>query len=166
MKIAAARPLSTARIIFGFIIAPAVPAAILAFWTFFDGVDNGSYLRTVAMFALYGGYPAAVIFGVPALLVLRRCLSPRFVYALAVGGLVACAPWFLMFLLGDAADYASIDGRPTVLEGERTLFGWFEALKFLGLVFALGAAGGTVFWLVAVGGHAGRSRKANVGKVA
>ena len=138
------------RIALAFLIAPLVPAAVAPIATIFDGLPNGSYLRTVALFALFGAYPATIIFGVPALLILRRRLKPRFVYVALAGGFVAAAPWLLLVLFGPNPDAASTGTQVTVQAGHKTLWGWIEDLRMVGGIFLLGLIGGVAFWLVAV----------------
>ena len=138
------------RIALAFFIAPLVPAAVASIATIFDGLPNGSYPKTVALFALFGAYPAPIIFGVPAFLFLRRRLKPRFVYVVLAGGFVAAAPWLLLVLLGPNPDTASIGTHLTVQAGHKTLWGWIEDLRMVGGVFLLGLIGGVAFWLVAV----------------
>lgn len=133
-----------------FIGAPLLPAAIVSTYTLFDGIPNGSYLKTVVLFALFGGYPAALVFGVPALLILRRWLEPKFLYIVVAGGLVAAAPWLLLVLFGSNPDFASIGTHVTVQGGQKTAWGWIEGFKMVGGVFLLGLVGGVAFWLLAV----------------
>jgi len=127
-----------------------VPAALASITTIFDGLPNGSYLKTVALFAFLGAYPATIIFGVPTLLILRRRLKPRFVYVVLAGGCVAAAPWLLLVLFGSNPDTASIGTHVTVQAGQKTLWGWIEGGRMVGGVFLLGLIGGVAFWLVAV----------------
>ncbi|MFZ5718929.1 MAG: hypothetical protein ACOY5Y_05605 [Pseudomonadota bacterium] len=143
------RALSLSRVALAFAVAPAVPALAYASLTLFDGIDNGSFWRTAALFALLGGYPAALVLGVPVFLLLRGRLAPRLIYAVVAGGLVAAAPWTISLLPDEAAHYASVDGRATVVRGVRTAWGWIVSLQFLAMTFALGALGGAAFWWIA-----------------
>lgn len=138
------------RLLAAFAIAPLVPALLVSTPSLFDEGGLSSYVRWVALFALVGGYPAALLFGLPALLVLKRWLRPRLVWAVLAGGLVAAAPWSLVMLIPDQLESASVGGQVTVHNGQRTLFGWISALQVLGFAFALGTIGGMVFWLVGV----------------
>ena len=81
-------------------------------------------------------------------MVLKRWLRTRLIWTVLTGGLVATVPWFLLMLLPGQNDFSSVGGQITVQDGQRTLFGWIEVVKMLGLIFCLGALGGTVFWLV------------------
>lgn len=141
---------SAPRLALAFVVAPLVPALIISTSTLFDGTDNGSFLDTVALFVVFGGYPAALVFGLPTLLIMKRWLRPRLIWVVLAGGFVAAAPWALATLFVSQPDSASIGSNVTVANGQRTLWGWIEAAKFLGMVFALGAVGGLAFWLVGI----------------
>lgn len=142
--------LNPQRLALGFVLAPLAPALLISTSSLFDGKDNGSYLKTVMLFAFFGGYPAALVIGLPALLILKRWLRPRLAWAILVGGLVAATPWGLAMLFGGQPDSASIGTHVTVQNGQRTLWGWIEAGKFLVGVFALGGVGGLAFWLLGI----------------
>jgi hypothetical protein len=116
--------------------------------TLFDGLENGGYIQWLVLLTLFGGYPAAFIFGLPAYFSLRDRLRPRLVYALLLGGLVAAAPWALLTLVGPNPSFASIGDHVTVQNGQKTLWGWIEAFKLVGEVFLLGLVGGGAFWCV------------------
>ena len=45
---------------------------------------------------------------------------------------------------------ASIDLHATVVDGHRTLWGWYRQASFLAYVFLLGLLGGAASWLIAV----------------
>lgn len=138
------------RIALAFVIAPLVPSAMAAATTLFDGLPNGSYPQWVALFVLFGGYPATLVFGLPAFLILRSRLQPRFLYVTFAGGLVAAIPWLLLVLFGSNPDMAMIGEHVTVRDGVKTAWGWIEGLKMVGGVFLWGLVGGSVFWFAAV----------------
>ena len=104
----------------------------------------------MALFAFFGAYPAALIFGVPAFLILRRRLKPRVINCVLVGGVVAAAPWLLLVLFGSNPDYAVVGTHITVQHGLKTLWGWIDGLKMVGWIFGLGLIGGLAFWTAAV----------------
>lgn len=131
-------------------IAPLLPSALAATTTLFDGLPNGSYLQWVTLFAVLGGYPATLIFGLPAFLILRSRLEPRFLYVTIAGGLVAAIPWLLLVLFGSNPDTAMIGEHVTVRDGMKTTWGWIEGLKLVGGVFLWGLVGGIAFWFAAV----------------
>jgi len=138
------------RLVLAFILAPLAPALLISLPTLFDGLDNGGLLKTVAMFALFGGYPATLIFGVPAFLILKRWVRPRLVWIMLTGGLVAAAPVALSLLLTRPPEFASIDGQVIAQAGRLTKAGWIQHLYMLGAIFTLGVIGGLAFWIVGV----------------
>jgi hypothetical protein len=138
------------RIVAGFILAPMAPALLFALATLFDGLPNGSYLKTAMQNLVVGGYPAAILFGLPLYFALRNWVEPRFMNLAMAGGAVAAAPWLLLVLIGPQPDWAQIGSHVTVLDGRRTLWGWIESGTLIGQVFLLGTIGGAAFWLIAV----------------
>lgn len=138
------------RIVLAFLAAPLAPAFLYALQTLFDGLPNGSYFKTGMTFAVLGGYPAALLFGVPLFFALRNRVDPRLWVLVLAGGGVAAAPWILLTLFAPQPDQAQIGTRITVLDGRMTLWGWLESGAMIGQVFLLGAVGGLVFWLAAV----------------
>lgn len=140
----------TWRVVLAFLLAPLAPALLFALQTLFDGLPNGSYLKTTTMFAMFGGYPAAILFGLPLFFVLRDRVRPRFWIMTLAGGAVAAAPWLLLMLFAPQPDQAQIGSHITVLDGRMTWWGWIESAAMIGQVFGLGAMGGVVFWLVAI----------------
>ena len=136
------------RLLAAFALAPLVPAVLISTPSLFDERSFSSFMRLVTLYALFGGYPVALLFGLPALLFLKRWLRPRLIWTVLAGALVATAPWCLLLLSPGQNDFSSVGGQITVQDGQQTLFGWIEVSKMLGLIFALGALGGMVFWLV------------------
>jgi len=138
------------RVAFGFVAAPLVPAALWMLPELWNGAPLASYGSFVMLVAIYGAYPATILLGVPAYFVLRRRMRPLLVSLLLAGGLIAAAPWpALMLLLPNPQD-AWIGGCHTVVDGKTTWCGYWEGVKFIGWIFALGATGGVAFWICVV----------------
>jgi hypothetical protein len=104
----------------------------------------------VLLVAIYGGYPATVLLGLPAYFLLRRRLSPKLVTVALVGGLIAAAPWPVLMLLSPNPHDAWIGSCQTVMDGRTTWCGYLEGMKFVALVFCLGVIGGITFWICAI----------------
>ena len=124
------------RLAIGFLLAPLVPAVV---WGLF--VSGQRFPQTdidfIGIAAVYFGYPATLVLGVPAYLLLRRRVRPTLPTVVLVGGLVAATPWLVLMLLNENAAQA-------------TWRGFLEHLKFLFFVFGLGAVGGLTFWIAVV----------------
>jgi hypothetical protein len=105
------------------------------------------------MFGIFGAYPTTLVFGGPAFLVLQGRIAANWINCVAAGAVVAALPWFLLSLLGPAADEASIGGQATVINGVRTGYGWLVEFQFIGEVALFGAVAGLLFWLIATGGR-------------
>jgi hypothetical protein len=107
-------------------------------------------LMTVAV--LYGGYPPALVLGLPAYLALRRRVRPRPATLALVGGAIAILPWlWIMYWPGLRAGVSSQAGNcVSEIDGVTTWCGHLENVKYLALIFAAGAVGGLAFWLCAV----------------
>jgi hypothetical protein len=131
------------RVLLGFLLAPLMPAIL------FSLIASGD-LSTVSAALIFGGYPPAIVLGVPAYLLLRNRLSPHFWLAMLAGGIIAALPWVALALLPPAASYAEVGQCVSVIDGKHTWCGFWESAKFASIVFALGALGGLVFWLCAV----------------
>jgi hypothetical protein len=146
------------RVILGFLVAPLAGGvcytAIEALISWPSGASLGEAARTLTALTLYGGYPIALVVGVPAYLALRRLLRPRPLVAALAGGAVAVLPCLLILY------WPSLAGRSPRAEG------WLlEEATFLALVLAAGAAGGLAFWLCAAAGGArigGRRRRGSI----
>ena len=142
------RPESSAwRLLAAFVVAPLVPAVAVA--TFMWWESNSAYFsNTLILVLLFGAYPAATILGAPAYLVLHRYIGPSALACGLVGGAIAAIPWLTLGVFG-GPHQATHGGKPTVVDGVLTAFGWMELLQFVSITFALGAVGGLVFWAIA-----------------
>lgn len=108
--------------------------------------------RTGVIFSLFGAYPPAVVFGLPAYFILRSKVAGTWLNCAITGAAVAGLPWLLLTLFGPAADQASIGDRATVIDGTRTAYGWIVELQFIGLIAPYGAVAGLLFWVIAAAG--------------
>jgi len=105
-------------------------------------------LRTWPFYYFLGALLPALVFGVPAFMLLRKLLRLSAVNCVLVGAIVAALPWFLLGLLAGGGE-ASTGGRATITDGHYTAFGWLEFGAFLGMMALAGAVGGMIFWLIA-----------------
>ncbi|HTO80976.1 MAG TPA: hypothetical protein VMQ73_02025 [Methylomirabilota bacterium] len=115
-----------------------------------NGMPIATFGSQVMLAALYGGYPATMLLGIPAYFLLRPRLRPRLITIALCGGIIAAVPWLVVGLLLPNPSYADIDGCRTVVAGHTTWCGYWEDLKFIAFVFGLGTIGGVVFWICAV----------------
>jgi hypothetical protein len=106
----------------GFAIAPAAAALLVGGGVGLALGDLAQGMRGAGILALYG-YPIAILFGLPTLLLLQLHVSPRFWIIVPVSAAVGAAPW-LVFLKKPLIDSLTV------------------ATGFCG------ALGGVVFWLV------------------
>ncbi len=104
--------------------------------------------RTTLFYAVFGGYPATLLFGVPAFLVLRKKVSPSAPNCATTGALVASLPWLLLGLISNP-DYAYSNGHVTHQNGAKTWWGWLDFFTFVSEIAALGALAGVIFWTIA-----------------
>ncbi len=137
------------RLAAGFLLAPLVPAAL---WSLLSsGQQPISWVLNFALaVALIGGFPAALVLGVPVYLLLRRRLRPKVPVVVLVGGLIAATPWLAMMAVMKNPTSAAIGTCQTVLDGQTTWCGYLVGLKFLSLIFGFGAVGGLTFWIAVV----------------
>jgi len=138
------------RVALGFLMAPLVPAALWLLPGLWYGTPVASFGSQVMLVTFYGPYPAIVLLGVPAYLLLRRRLSPRLITVALAGGVIAAAPWAVLLLLLPHPTDAWVGRCHTVINGHTTWCGYLEGMKFIALVFGLGVIGGIVFWICAV----------------
>ena len=113
--------------------------------------------RTTIIYALFGGYPAALVFGLPAFLFLRDRVRASAFNCAATGAVVASLPWLLLGLISNP-NYAYSNGHVTHQNGAKTWWGWVELFVFVGEIAALGAVAGVVFWIIAAAGRNGGKR--------
>jgi len=125
------------RTVAGFVVAPMMPALILAAVVLAAGGD--SQTLGYAAFASYVSYPFALLVGLPSFLVMRRKRWDGW-RAYAVAGLVLG----LVFL----AVFAALVGA----DGEKANSAWLALLANLAFLFpfvlACALASSMVFWLV------------------
>ena len=130
---------SKLRILAAFLFAPALAALALAIVQ--EGYDGPrpawELLETTLFFAGFGAYPAIILFGVPAYLILRGRIAPTLLNCVIAGAVTAALPWILYSMVALAGT------------GGTTNYGW---LGFIGIVAGFGALGGLIFWLIASGG--------------
>ena len=134
------------RLALGFVLAPLVPSAALAFAFQFANDDLGRFLGLTMLISLFGPYPTALIVGVPTYLGLIQSVRPRLAWSALAGGAVASTPvvligvplclTLLVVACVQVAQHQPTDLTP-VLAG----------LGFGALVFGLGSLGGLVFWI-------------------
>ena len=143
------------RVALAFVVVPGLAAFLYAAYEpAYAGLPSywERVFATAKLNAIVGAYPTALVFGVPAYLAMRRRFRARAINCAIVGAALAAAPWALLVLLGPSADSASIGGRDTVIDGHYTAYGWLRNLGFVGQIAAMGAAGGTIFWIIAAAG--------------
>jgi hypothetical protein len=139
------------RVILAFAIAPAFAALLMA--VFSAPTDTFESLwRTTFIIAVVGAYPPAIFFGIPAYLMLRRHFNARPVSCGIVGAVVAVMPW-LLYVLVPSADWASVNGEATVIDGRYTAYGWLQSFEFLAFIGAFGLVAGMLFWAIAAAGY-------------
>ena len=141
------------RVVLAFMLTPAVAATGLAcFMPAYDGLPDywDRVQRTALTFALFGGYPATLVLGLPAYLFLRSRVRATALNCATTGALIASAPWFVLGMMS-LPDWAEVGGQATVRNGTMTMYGWINLFQFVGSIALVGAVAGLVFWLLAVG---------------
>ena len=141
------------RVLLGFVVAPAIAALLMAtLMPAYDGLPMPERIwKSAQIYTLVGAYPSALIFGLPAYLLLRRHLDPTIVKCMSVGASVAALPWLILSILPSGATQESVGGRATVIDGQRTLYGWMLNAESVLQIATFGAVGGLMFWLIVVG---------------
>lgn len=151
----------TWRVIVAFVVVPGLTAFVVALWMpLYAGLPSFAerVWRSTIMYSLFGAYPATTVLGIPAYFMLRRHFAPKLANCSLVGAAIAALPWAFLSV-ASAPDQASIDGRATVINGARTIYGWLTATQFIGQVALFGALGGALFWAIATAGSgAGKVR--------
>ncbi len=138
------------RIILAFLLVPAFASLVLACGApLGSGADMSErILSTTMLYAVFGAYPATILFGLPAFALLHGRAEPTILRCAAVGAAVAAAPWLLLSLFS-SPNSASFEGHATVVDGWRTAWGWIIATRAIAVIAAAGAIGGVAFWIVA-----------------
>lgn len=141
------------RVAAAFLVAPGLAAVVLACMTpLYNGLPLPErILRSAVTFAIFGAYPATLLFGLPAYFLLRSRLRPRAWICAFIGAVVAAAPFSLLSLLS-TPDYAYSGGQVTVMDGRITFWGYVQRGRFVGMIGLFGALAGFLFWLIAVAG--------------
>ena len=148
------------RLMLGFLLVPLVSSIAL---TLPFATDLSSLAGSVLVVAVVGGYPAGLVLGIPAYVLLRRRLRPRAATMAAVGGSIAAAPWSVSSPLvwPTSSEYERIGDCVTIIDGVRTWCGYLAEIKPLAIIFAFGVLGGLTFWLcVAWRGRTGDAARA------
>lgn len=141
------------RVVLGFIVAPASAALLMAaYLPGYDGLPPiQRFWNSAWLYAVVGAYPPTVLLGVPAYFALRRHIEPTLRNCMFVGAALPVLTWGLFSVLPSAAVSESVGGRATVINGERTLYGWELAARDLAMLATFGAAAGLVFGLIVLG---------------
>ena len=128
------------QVTLGFLVAPGAGAVLLAsLESLFEGAPPEGIWKLAILFGFFGAYPAALLVGVPAYVVLRRRFVPRPVNCMLAGAFVAAWPGAVLGLLR--------------LNGDATIDGWLQAAELILLLACIGLAVGMVFWLLVAAGH-------------
>ena len=139
-------------------VAPIAPVIVIFV---LDAIDRASTsgIASVSGAALLAGYMLIVaemlafVFGGLALVVLWHRTRVSLPISMLVGAIVAAGPIALVVALMSIAPSsgtynASYNGRPTVVDNQKTPYGlWRDAVSFAYL-FGLGALGGSAFWVI------------------
>jgi hypothetical protein len=139
------------------LVAPILPCVLFALILFGSGGTPADFRIGFLMSLIFAELQTLVL-GLPAIIVLRNRVKPRLRSALIFGGMIASLPWLVLGLL-PGAEQASLGGAETVIDGQLTWFGFWQVLKFAGLLFLLGVVGGAIFWLIVVWPALARSRR-------
>ena len=136
-------------------VAPGLAATLMAIlMPAYDGLSDPleRVWRTAIFFAAFGAYPSAVVVGIPSYFLLRRRFDAKLISCGLAGAFVAVLPWLVISLLGPGGGQESLGGRPTVVDGVRTAYGWLLELQSLGQLAAFGMFAGGIFWIIAAAG--------------
>jgi hypothetical protein len=160
----------TRRAVAGFLLAPLIVAVVIACMVFVlaalsepGGLGRASFASATALGIAVGvGWSFALIFGVPAYLLLKRLrivsLWPTIAAAALIGALF---PWLSHWHRLDPSSSVSINGCEIVARGVTTACGYRHLAQGTILPALLGALAGVVFWLIYAGGwrlRTGRER--------
>lgn len=139
------------RVGLAFLLAPAAAALVCAcLFPLYPGSPDlaGRIWLTSIAYLLFGGYPAAIVLGLPAFFVLRDRIRFTLLNCAIVGTVVGGAPWIFLSLLS-SVNYRFGNGHVTDQSGMTTLWGWLDLGVFVLQFAGLGGFGGLVFWAVA-----------------
>lgn len=148
------------RVVLAFLLAPLIAAFLFAcFQPLYAGLPSfpDRILRTTLLYVLFGGYPATLVLGVPAFLILRERVRPSAWNCAATGAAVASFPWLLLGLVSNP-EHAYSNGHVTHQSGAKTWWGWVDLFTFVSETAALGALAGLVFWTIAAAEISRRER--------
>jgi hypothetical protein len=135
-------------VILGFAVAPAAAALLFAsLYPAYDGLPSypDRVWRSFLTYLMVGGYPAALLLGVPAFLAFRSRVNPTLLNCGIVGAAVAALPWLLLGIFS-SPNYASVGGHVTYNNGVITEYGLLNLATLVGEVAGLGFFAGLVFW--------------------
>jgi hypothetical protein len=120
------------RVVLGFILAPAAPLLPVAPFALFGGID---VLGPVIFLVGFYSYPLALVFGVPAYLVLRRFGRIELRHTLLAGATIGSMPSVYIAIMS--------------IFNDATLSGLALALFVLLYGIPLGLLCSTAFWYIA-----------------
>ncbi len=158
----------TRRAVAGFLLAPLIVGLGIACIVFVLAAlsGSGSFGRAsatsllVLAYAVVVGWAFALIFGVPAYLLLKRLRIVSPLPTIAIAALIgALFPWLTHWLLLDPSSSISINGCETVAHGVTTACGYRRLAQGSILPALVGAVAGLVFWLIYAGGWRLRARR-------
>jgi len=138
------------RVIAAFVVAPLPVAISFAFAAMGDEPlgQVHRFLATLFLGLVFFAYPAVVLLAIPAYLFLRRRVRPTWVNCALAGTAVTVLPWLVLTLLATPESEFG-GGHFTVEHGNRTIWGWLDVMRSVGMVAVMGAITGLVFWIVA-----------------
>lgn len=140
------------RLALAFIVVPGAAALLMAILQpLYAGLSSywDRVFGTALVYAVVGAYPAAIVLGVPAYLLVRNRLRPTIINCAMVGAIVASLPWLVLALIS-SPDYASYGDSVTYENGRITVAGLFHLFIEMGQICIFGAGAGVLFWLITV----------------
>jgi lysylphosphatidylglycerol synthetase-like protein (DUF2156 family) len=139
------------RVLLAFALVPGLAAVgLAAAQPAYEGLDSFAerVWRTALIFSIFG-YPLGWAVGIPTYVFLRHRVRPTWLNCSLASAFVAALPWAILVFLGPSADQASVGGTPTVVNGNRTLYGLLFDLQMIGIIALCGALAGLLFWAIA-----------------
>jgi hypothetical protein len=158
----------TRRAAAGFLLAPPIVGIVIACIVFVLAAigEPGDFGRAslasllALAYAALAGWAFALVFGVPAYLLLKRLRIvspwPTIIVAALIG---AAFPWLAHWLLLDPSASVSVNGCQTVAHGLTTACGYRHLAFDTIFPVLIGAVAGLVFWLIYAGGWRLRGRR-------